>query len=225
MTLELTFDLEGMAQADAFEEFLSSFQEGLGRMGITETSGMQGRISENGREFGRITDVVKNQLVKFAWNAASPWNPNASMEVLVKFNSLESNQGTRVAISINGFENLIQEQGQSVLEWVVENPVSDIFRAISPANFAGWLNDKTGRRPSGKKARETYGNPVFHKPMFKGLLHYLNLTENDRLLEIGCGGGAFIQEALGSGCTVAAIDHNPGLIMEFAESGPIDGGH
>ena len=212
VTLELTFDLEGMTQAEAFEEFMSSLSESLERTGISTTASIGEKIEENGREFGRITDIVKDQLVKFSWNAASSWSPDSNVEVLVKFNSSKGALGTKVVISIMGFENLIREQGQSPLEWAVENPVSSIFRAISPVSFAGWLNDKAGRMPTGKKARETYGNPVFHKPMFKGLLHYLNLSENDALLEIGCGGGVFIQEALGSGCTIKAIDHSPDMV-------------
>ena len=212
MTLELTFDLEGMTQAKAFEEFMSSLNESLERTGISIPASIGEKIGENGKEFGRITNIVKNQLVKFSWNAASSWSPDSNVEVLVKFNRSEAALGTKVAISIIGFENLIREQGQSPLEWAVENPVSSIIRAISPERFARWLNDKTGRMPSGKKARETYGNPVFHKPMFKGLLHYLNLSENDSLLEIGCGGGVFIQEALDSGCTIKAIDHSPDMV-------------
>ena len=38
------------------------------------------------------------------------------------------------------------------------------------------------------------------------------MTADDRLLEVGCGGGAFLHEALESGCSAGAIDHSPDMV-------------
>jgi ubiquinone/menaquinone biosynthesis C-methylase UbiE len=44
------------------------------------------------------------------------------------------------------------------------------------------------------------------------ILKVLGLTEHDYLLEVGCGGGAFLEDALRSGCKAAAIDHSPDMV-------------
>jgi ubiquinone/menaquinone biosynthesis C-methylase UbiE len=40
----------------------------------------------------------------------------------------------------------------------------------------------------------------------------LSLSPNDYLIEVGCGGGAFLSEALKSGCRAAAVDHSPDMV-------------
>src|SRR5258707_12115856 len=37
------------------------------------------------------------------------------------------------------------------------------------------------------------------------------MTANDYLIEVGCGGGMLLKEALTSGCRAAAIDHSPDM--------------
>lgn len=43
------------------------------------------------------------------------------------------------------------------------------------------------------------------------------LSPADRLLEVGCGGGAFMRRALESGCSATAIDHSPELVRPTGE--------
>ncbi len=79
------------------------------------------------------------------------------------------------------------------------------------------LNVRTGDkswscRPSGAQARATYRDPLYHRPNFLAMLKELALTTDDYLLEVGCGGGAFLQDALRSGCKAAAIDHSPEMV-------------
>jgi ubiquinone/menaquinone biosynthesis C-methylase UbiE len=40
----------------------------------------------------------------------------------------------------------------------------------------------------------------------------LNLKPEDKLLEVGCGGGAFLEEALRSGCSAWAIDQSRDMV-------------
>jgi hypothetical protein len=54
--------------------------------------------------------------------------------------------------------------------------------------------------------------PVYHRPNFRAILETLGLTADDYLLEVGCGGGAFLQEALRSGCRAAAVDHSADMV-------------
>ena len=44
------------------------------------------------------------------------------------------------------------------------------------------------------------------------ILQVLGLRPDDYLLEVGCGGGAFLEDALRSGCKAAAIDHSPDMV-------------
>lgn len=52
---------------------------------------------------------------------------------------------------------------------------------------------------------------MFHRPNFRHLLHALGLAPEDHLLEVGCG-GAFLRDALRSGCRAAAMDHSPEMV-------------
>jgi ubiquinone/menaquinone biosynthesis C-methylase UbiE len=50
------------------------------------------------------------------------------------------------------------------------------------------------------------------------ILAELALTRDDFLLDVGCGGGAFLRMALGSGCRAAAIDHSPDMVRLARET-------
>ena len=89
---------------------------------------------------------------------------------------------------------------------------ASLVRAARPEAYDDWFTDRVARRPSGAQAREVYADPLYHWPNFRAILHELALTADDRLLEVGCGGGAFLHEALKSGCTAAAIDHSPDMV-------------
>ena len=75
-----------------------------------------------------------------------------------------------------------------------------------------WITDRRARRPFGAQSRSIYRNPVYHYPNFRVILAELALTPKDYLLEVGCGGGAFLKQALQTGCRSAAIDHSPDMV-------------
>jgi SAM-dependent methyltransferase len=83
---------------------------------------------------------------------------------------------------------------------------------MTPARLGDWLTDRGARRPAGALARATYGDPVYHYPNFRVILAELAPGPDDRLLEVGCGGGALLRDALASGCSAAAIDHSPDMV-------------
>jgi SAM-dependent methyltransferase len=83
---------------------------------------------------------------------------------------------------------------------------------MSPSRFGDWITDRRARRPSGPEARTTYRDPIYHRPNFKAILAVLGLQRDDYLLEVGCGGGAFLHDALSSGCRAAAIDHSADMV-------------
>jgi ubiquinone/menaquinone biosynthesis C-methylase UbiE len=74
------------------------------------------------------------------------------------------------------------------------------------------LVDVTARRPSGRLGRRLYRNPRAHFASFDATLAALALVPSDRLLEVACGGGTFLERALASGCEAKAIDYSPDMV-------------
>jgi SAM-dependent methyltransferase len=79
------------------------------------------------------------------------------------------------------------------------------------------LVDVTARRPSGMLGRLLYHNPRAHFASFDATLAALALVPADRLLEVACGGGTFLERALTSGCEVKAIDYSPDMVALTCE--------
>ncbi len=74
------------------------------------------------------------------------------------------------------------------------------------------LIDVTARRPSGRLGRRLYRDPRAHFASFDATLAALALALSDRLLEVACGGGTFLERALASGCEAKAIDYSPDMV-------------
>ncbi|MFX0578938.1 SAM-dependent methyltransferase [Nocardia nepalensis] len=60
-----------------------------------------------------------------------------------------------------------------------------------------------------------------HHSIFADTLTALNLSADDRLLEIGCGGGTFAALALASDCRLTAVDHSADM-MALTEAANAD---
>jgi ubiquinone/menaquinone biosynthesis C-methylase UbiE len=92
------------------------------------------------------------------------------------------------------------------------------MRAVGPLErLREWridrLTDRMARRPSGRRARETYGAPDVHAFLWPDVLAALQLEPDDRLLDVGCGGGVFLRHVRDTvGCEVAGIDHSRTLV-------------
>jgi ubiquinone/menaquinone biosynthesis C-methylase UbiE len=80
-----------------------------------------------------------------------------------------------------------------------------------------WLTDGMARRPAGWLGRSFYYEARPHHQTFHDTLEALAPTPDDRLLEIGCGGGTFLEWALRSGCSAKAIDHSPEMVHLASE--------
>jgi ubiquinone/menaquinone biosynthesis C-methylase UbiE len=86
--------------------------------------------------------------------------------------------------------------------------------------FDDWLTDRVARRPSGARARRVYGAEEVHDFARRAILGALALQPGDRLLEIGCGGGLLLRDALGTGVQCAGLDHSPDMAELAAERAP-----
>ena len=75
------------------------------------------------------------------------------------------------------------------------------------------MTDRVARRPHGRRARETYGSPTSHDFAWSHVLEALELEPDDRLLDVGCGGGSFLRHVRDTvGCEVAGVDHSRDMV-------------
>jgi len=75
------------------------------------------------------------------------------------------------------------------------------------------MTDRVARRPHGKAARRTYGADDVHSFAWDPVLEALQLTPDDQLLDVGCGGGVFLRRALETGCAAVGVDHSPAMVQ------------
>jgi SAM-dependent methyltransferase len=86
--------------------------------------------------------------------------------------------------------------------------------------FDDWLTDRVARRPSGRRARETYGAADVHDLARRAILQALRLGAGDRLLEIGCGGGLLLRDAMAAGAFATGLDHSEEMVRLARERAP-----
>ncbi|MEM1385647.1 MAG: MFS transporter [Pseudomonadota bacterium] len=78
--------------------------------------------------------------------------------------------------------------------------------------WAEIVTDRLARRPSGWLGRRVYRRARAHRPGFRRALAALPVGVGDRVLDVGCGGGAFLRMVLDTGADAAGIDHSPDML-------------
>jgi SAM-dependent methyltransferase len=136
------------------------------------------------------------------WEPAE-WEPAAHGRAVFRIEA--ATRGAVVKLELNRDDELVGE-------WFVSQAAAPLLRRAAPKAHGDWITDRRARRPSGIAARAVYADPTFHWPNFLAVLAELRLTAEDLLLEVGCGGGAFLAEALKSGCSARAVDHSPEMV-------------
>ncbi|WP_374655228.1 methyltransferase domain-containing protein [Dongia sp.] len=93
-------------------------------------------------------------------------------------------------------------------------------------SFGDRLTDRLARRPAGWLGRKLYRRAIAHQPGFDLALRQVPLRPEDHVLDVGCGGGAFLARVLAAGCRAAGIDHSPDMIATTREqnAAAIEGG-
>lgn len=86
--------------------------------------------------------------------------------------------------------------------------------------FEDWLTDRVARRPSGSRALRVYGADNVHDFARRATLKALALGPGDHLLEIGCGGGLLLRDALGTGARATGVDHSEAMVALARERAP-----
>jgi SAM-dependent methyltransferase len=86
--------------------------------------------------------------------------------------------------------------------------------------FDDWLTDRVARRPAGQRARDIYGADDVHDFARRAILGTLRLGTGDRLLEVGCGGGLLLRDALATGASATGLDHSEEMVSLARELAP-----
>lgn len=203
VSLELALD-----PSVAFDLVVRELADALARAGIEFEPGPTAKVAQNGFEVGHVTAWRPGEQIKVRWRAAD-WQPDEFSEIELRFEKFEG--GTRIEIEHSAWAKLIGE-AHEVAGWFAGEVAAPFLQALSPAKFGDWVTDRKARRPAGEQSRSIYRDPIFHYPNFKVILAELALTRDDYLLEVGCGGGALLKQALESGCRAAAIDHSADMV-------------
>jgi hypothetical protein len=203
--VELDSALEPSA---AFAILVDELPRALARHGIELELRAGGSAREGGSEIARVTAWAPEGTATLRWRPAS-WQPEDEIEVAIAIEP--SAAGSTVRLEIHGWAPAVGSTSE-VAGWFAGEVAAPLLSALSPVALGDWLTDRRARRPSGEEARATYRDPLFHRPNFAVLLELLALGPEDVLLEVGCGGGAFLHDALESGCRAAAVDHSADMV-------------
>jgi SAM-dependent methyltransferase len=91
---------------------------------------------------------------------------------------------------------------------------------LPPEAFEDWLTDRVARKPEGRRAREVYGADDVHDFARLAILDALALGPDDRLLDVGCGGGLLLRDALAAGAAATGLDHSAEMVALARERAP-----
>ena len=200
--------------AAAFDGLLDELATALGRHGIAFEPGPAGRLTHADREVGAVTTWEPGERIVLACRPA-PWEQECTTELELHVEPIDG--GTRVIVEHRGLGSVLA--GASELTgWFASQLVAPFLAATTPHAVGDWITDRRARRPAGAESRAIYRDPLYHYPNFRVILAQLALTPEDHLLEVGCGGGALLKEALKSGCRAAAVDHSADMVRVAREA-------
>jgi SAM-dependent methyltransferase len=206
-TITLSLDLP-LEPEPAFDALVEELRSSVRRADMRFDPGPRGRIIEGRTVVGEVSSWVRGKRLLLSWRAAG-WDTSAPTRVELRLDPVDG--GTRVTFEHQGWGGVVGD-GPETTGWFADQIVAPILRATAPRALGDWLTDRRARRPWGAESRGIYRDPLYHYPNFRVILAELSLTPSDYLLEVGCGGGAMLRDALKSGCRAAAVDHSPDMV-------------
>jgi SAM-dependent methyltransferase/uncharacterized protein YndB with AHSA1/START domain len=207
-SIRVSIDL-ALEPSRVFDVLVEELAAALARLGISFEPGVNGRLAQGEFEVGRIVSWKPGEKILLQWRQAD-WEPEEITEVELQLQPI--NDGTRMTLEHRGWGHLIGDPNE-LTGWFAGEVGAPLLRVMAPAAFGDWVTDRRGRRPSGAQSRAIYRDPLYHYPNFRVILQELALTADDHLVEVGCGGGALLKDALRSGCRAAAIDHSADMVQ------------
>ena len=213
MSVRISVDLR-LDRSSTFGALIEELTAALVQRGMQFQPGVNGRVTEGDVEVGRVVRWQPSEEIAIEWHAAD-WQPAELTSLEMRFEPVED--GTRVTLESREWGNLVGDSGNELAGWFASEVAAPFLSAMGPRCLGDWITDRRARRPSGPWGRATYRDPIYHRPNFQAILSVLGLKPDDYLLEVGCGGGAFLQDALKSGCKAAAIDHSSDMVRVARE--------
>jgi SAM-dependent methyltransferase len=95
-----------------------------------------------------------------------------------------------------------------------------VATGLPDERFDEWLIDRVARRPAGSRARAVYGAADVHDFARRAILDELALRRGDSLLDVGCGGGLLLRDAIATGAVAVGVDHSPDMVQLARERAP-----
>jgi hypothetical protein len=214
-TISFVVDLEPAA---AFERLVAELERRLASDDdpLRVQRGADGGIVQAGGE--RVADVRDWSAdgLTLAWRPPA-WTEGPSAELRLRCEP--AGEATRIVVECSGWEAPLLSGGASEpLAWLVDCALGPLLLALTPQRLGIWLTDRRARRPTGPRAREVYRYPKEHQSGYDATLEALALRPDDVLLEVGCGGGAFMRQALERGCRATAVDHSDEMVDLTSEA-------
>jgi SAM-dependent methyltransferase/uncharacterized protein YndB with AHSA1/START domain len=213
--METTIAVSAVLAGDrdsAFSAFVDELTEALERRGLALEGGPRGVVAEGGRTVGSVREWRPGVRILLEWRGAD-WADDVT-EIEARFEPAEG--GTGVTLEHRGFGRVLFQDADAA-GWFADAVVAPLLASSAPEGLGDWLTDRAARRPSGVPQREGYRDPTHHRPSFGAVLEALELGEDDVLLEIGAGGGAFLQDALRFCDRAAAVDHSREMLRVARE--------
>ncbi len=205
--METTVAVELLAP-HSFEAFVDELVAALEREGLRLEARPGGRVREDGLDVGRVVAREAGRIL-IEWRPAD-WAPDDRTEIEIQAG------GDRIRVEHRGFGGQFSDPAD-IVGWLADQVVAPLLAASAPARYGDWLTDRGARRPSGERQKTSYKDPTHHRPSFGAVLSALDLQPNDVLLELGYGGGAFLEQALRRGCRAVGVDHSPEMVRAARE--------
>jgi ubiquinone/menaquinone biosynthesis C-methylase UbiE len=213
MGIRTSIDLK-LEPSSAFDTLVEEMSTALSELKMQFDAGANGRVLDGATEVGRVICWQPHERIVLEWHGAD-WHAADATTLELRFEPVEG--GTRVTLEHAEWSRALGDQGDELAGWFASEVAAPLLRAMAPRRLGDWITDRKTRRPSGPQARAFYRDPLYHRPNFKAILRVLGLRQDDYLLEVGCGGGAFLEDALRSGCKAAAIDHSRDMVRVARE--------
>jgi SAM-dependent methyltransferase len=198
----------------AFATIAGELELALHKAGIEFEGRAGGRLVSGDTAVGRVVHWRPQERFGIVFPYPEWRQGDTRIEVMLR----PSGDGTRVTLKFSGLESQFLAGDGDQLGWFADRVLAHLVNSSSPSGLGDWLTDRVARMPTGATAREGYRNPTHHRPNFGAILEALELRPGDRFLEVGCGGGALLKEALRRGCTAVGVDHSLEMVRLSARA-------